>query len=153
MFWLIVSFGVFLAAVCVVGVGAVRHRPRTRRVAAVHWLGVLLFFGGVLNFVAFWHVSVSIGGNAVSGKVEDGRYFVSSRGRLTEVSEATWRYSYAHKASIWITHPLGALGCLLLYWADRERKKLQGAPVPPDSPPSAQTADVGGGGLETTEET
>jgi hypothetical protein len=109
------------------------HPPDGKSI--LHWLGALLFFGAVLNFVVFWHVAVSIGGDAVSGRVEDGKYFVSSHGRLTEVSEATWRYSYAHKTSIWVTHPLGGVGALLLYLADRERKKAAGPP--PEAVPGA----------------
>jgi hypothetical protein len=61
------------------------------------------------------HVAVYIGGDAVSGKIDGQTYYVSSHGKLTEVSEATWRYSYAHTASTWITHPLGALGWFLMY--------------------------------------
>jgi hypothetical protein len=136
--WLILSFGVFVAVICVVGFGAVRNCPRPRGRAIVYLFGMLLFFGGVLNFVIFWHVAVQIGGDAVSGKIEDGRYFVSSHGRLTEVSSETWRYSYAHKVSTWITHPLGAVGLLLMCLTSPERKKPSEPqePTPPQEPVS-----------------
>src|SRR4051812_6108192 len=119
---------------CIVGVGVVRNLPRPRRRAIVYLIGAFLFFGGVLNFVIYWHVAVRIGGDAVSGKVEDGRYFVSSHGKLTEVSPETWRYSYAHKISTWITHPLGAVGLLLMYLTSPERKKPSDQPTPPKPP-------------------
>lgn len=123
MVGLIVSFGLAFAVMCIVCVGLVRHLPQPRRKAVVHLLGALLFFGGLLNFLIFWHVAVFLGGDAVSGKVEDGRYFVSGHGKLTEVSAETWRYSYAHTVSTWITHPLAGLGWLLMYLTDPDRKK------------------------------
>ena len=72
--------------------------------------GLLLFFVAFFNFLAFWFVSVSIGGDALSGKVEGGRYYVSSRGKFTEVSRGVWTYSRVHTISVLITHPLGILG-------------------------------------------
>jgi hypothetical protein len=141
MFWLILSFGVCFAVMCIVGVGVVRNLPQSRRAAIVHLFGALLFLGGLLNFLIFWHVSVAIGGDASSGTVANGKYFVSSHGRLTEVSPATWRYSYVHKISIWVTHPLAGVGWLLMYLTDSERKKHSNRPLQPtpphDSLPSA----------------
>ena len=88
----------------------------TRRTSGWVWgiLGVVLFFGGLANFFIFWHVSVMHGGSPSRGKVEDGRFYLSSHGRLTEVSEATWQYLRAHERSIWVTHPLVFLGLLLV---------------------------------------
>ena len=60
-----------------------------------------------VNFLVFWIVAVSIGGDAFSGKVVNGHYFVSNHGRLTEVSPTVWRYSRIHTVSVWITHPVG----------------------------------------------
>jgi hypothetical protein len=88
----------------------------TKRTPGWVWgiLGVVLFFGGLANFFTFWHVSVMHGGSPSSGKVEDGRFYLSSHGRLTEVNEATWQYLHAHERSIWLTHPLCFLGLLLV---------------------------------------
>jgi hypothetical protein len=63
----------------------------TRRTSGWVWgiIGVVLFFGGLANFFIFWHVSVMNGGSPSRGKVEDGRFYLSSHGRLTEVSEAS----------------------------------------------------------------
>jgi hypothetical protein len=135
VFWLILSFVVFLAAMCVVGYGIVRNLPQRRRNAVVHLLGASLFFGGILNFLVYWHVAVYIGGDAVSGKIENDRHFVSSHGKLTQVSKATWLYSYGHKVSTWITHALVLVGWLLMYLTDPERNKLTNKspqPTPPD---------------------
>ncbi len=74
-----------------------------------------------LNFAVFWIVAVSIGGDAVSGKVESGHYFVSSHGRLTEVSPTVWHYSRIHTVSIWVTHPIGLVGGLI--WLGQKSAK------------------------------
>lgn len=134
MFSLILSFGVSFAVMCIVGFGVVRNLPQPRRTAIVHLFGTLLFFGGLLNFLIFWHVAVYIGGDAVGGKIENGKYFVSSHGKLTEVSEATWHYSYAHAVSTWITHPLAGAGWLLMYLTDPEHKKPSTQPLQPTPP-------------------
>lgn len=134
MFWSILNFALFFAVLCVVGLGVVRSLPQPRRAAAVYLLGAALFIGGLLNFLVFWHVAVYIGGDAVGGKIENGKFFVSSHGTFTEVSEATWHYSYAHAVSTWITHPLGAVGWLLMYLAHRQRKMPSDQPVEPEPP-------------------
>jgi hypothetical protein len=70
-------------------------------------IGGTLFFIAIINFMAFWIIAVSIGGDATSGKVDGGRHYVSNHGKLTEVSSSVWHYSRAHTISVWITHPLG----------------------------------------------
>ena len=54
-------------------------------------------------------VSISIGGDAVEGKSENGKYFVGHRGIFTEVSHGVYQFSRFHSYSIWVTHPLGIL--------------------------------------------
>ncbi len=68
---------------------------------------------GVLNFLAFVAVALWIGGDAVNGHTIDGRFFLSNHGKFTEVSEAVYRYSYAHAVSVWITFPMAFLVALL----------------------------------------
>jgi hypothetical protein len=70
----------------------------------------------LINFTAFWVIAVAIGGDAVSGKVESGRHYLSSHGKLTEVSRAVYVYSYTHTVSVWVTHPavLIAAACLFI---------------------------------------
>jgi|GEM_PF-2600343 hypothetical protein len=83
-------------------------------------IGYTLFFGAIANFTVFWVVGASIGGDAISGKVQGGHYYVSSHGRLTEVSPRIWHYSRIHAVSVWITHPLGILGgCGLMALSER----------------------------------
>jgi hypothetical protein len=93
------------------------------------WLrlvGAFLFFGGFLNFAVFWFIAVAIGGDAVDGRVSEGRYYLASHGQYTEVSERLYRYSYAHTVSTWITHPLGFLGWYLLYKSRQKRSGPKG---------------------------
>ncbi len=41
-------------------------------------------------FAVFWIVSVIAGGDAVNGKIEDGRYYLCSHGKYTQVSRADY---------------------------------------------------------------
>jgi hypothetical protein len=70
------------------------------------YLCVALFLIGIANFFWFFVESLSIGGDALNGRVRDGHYFVGSHGSYTEVSAATWNWSRAHALSVFVTHPL-----------------------------------------------
>ena len=61
---------------------------------------------GLLNFVALFALSMWLGGDAASGKIEDGRYFVGNRGRYHEVSAGVYHASLLHVRSMLITFPL-----------------------------------------------
>src|SRR5262245_4069370 len=82
-----------------------------RRVAGI--IGPALFFLALVNFGAFAVSTFVLGGDALSGKQEDGHFYVSHKGNYTEVSEAAWRYSLAQSLSVFVTHPLGMLGAVL----------------------------------------
>ena len=56
----------------------------------------IVFFVSVANFLAFCAISEVIGGDAINGYAEHGRYFLRSHGRTTEVSEAVFAYSKWH---------------------------------------------------------
>jgi hypothetical protein len=49
--------------------------------AAIIWIGVL-------NFVAFVIIAMNIGGDALNGYEDSGRFYLSSHGRPVEVPEA-----------------------------------------------------------------
>ena len=53
----------------------------------------------MLNCFAFMIHDALIGGSAGIGRVEDGKYYVGSHGRYTEVSRAAFRFSWWHEAS------------------------------------------------------
>src|SRR5205085_10110442 len=92
---------------------------RQRLPAITVFLALAVFVGGLANFAAFFTVSVAIGGDAVSGRVEGDRYYVSSHGRLTEVSPEVWEYSNGHAAITWATSLLAALALALLVLSGR----------------------------------
>lgn len=73
---------------------------------------VTIFFLGLANFAMFLIGAVILGGDAVSGKVEDGHYYLSNHGRLTEVSRGAYIYSRTHTLSVWVTHPLAILAVI-----------------------------------------
>ena len=66
----------------------------------------IVFFISVANFLAFCAISEVIGGDAINGYAEHGRYFLRSHGRTTEVSEAVFAYSKWHAISCFVTHSL-----------------------------------------------
>ena len=74
----------------------------------------------ILNFIAFVVISSRIGGDAVNGKVEGGRYYVfgvatrDGRKVYTEVSERVYTYSRWQVYSILSTWPLMMVGGLFL---------------------------------------
>jgi hypothetical protein len=73
----------------------------------------------ILNFVVFVGLALHLGGDAVNGKREGGRYYLSgynvhtgTKG-YTEVSSTVYRYSKWHVYSIFITWPLMMAGGLV----------------------------------------
>jgi len=86
-------------------------------------LGKYLMAIAFLNFAIFWIVAVSIGGDAVNGKIEGNQYYVASHGRYTEVSSGVWKYSEIHAKSIWVTHPIGFVGALIIYLKRRRKNE------------------------------
>jgi hypothetical protein len=84
----------------------------------------------VANFLLFVVAAIYLGGDAVNGKVENGRYYVfGSRtefGRKvhTEVTESVFRYSKWHASSVFITWPLMiAVGCVRHYIRRRSAQR------------------------------
>jgi hypothetical protein len=85
-------------------------QPRTKW---LNTLGQALVLLGVVNFLLFWIIALSLGGDAYSGKIEDGRYFFKSNHRdprYTEVTKAVWTYSKVHAISVWVTVPMAFAG-------------------------------------------
>jgi hypothetical protein len=54
----------------------------------------------IANFVCFFAGAAYLGGDALNGKSDHGRFFLGSHGKLTEVSEAVYRYSQLHALSV-----------------------------------------------------
>jgi hypothetical protein len=81
-----------------------------------------LFFLALANFAAFVLVGLVIGGDALSGGVEDGHYYVSNHGIHAEVSHGTFIYSRIHTYSVFITHPLAFLAFFILLLLEKHHE-------------------------------
>jgi hypothetical protein len=90
------------------------------------WLKVICF-SALINAGLFILVAVCIGGDALSGKVAGGRYYLANHGSLTEVSYPVFVYSKIHAFSVFIMLPV-AVFARFLWWGLDRRAKAQKAP-------------------------
>jgi hypothetical protein len=101
-----------------------------------YWSGVLLIAVAIAAVPSVMIVESYVGGSAVHGHVEDGRYFVNpghSR-PIVEVSESTWRVVYwVERLSPWSALLPGWLGLFLT--ARGMGPGWKPPPVPPAEPP------------------
>lgn len=79
------------------------------------WLIIAVVSVAVANFVVFLAVAMAIGGDAINGHESAGRYFLSYKGHLTEVSQSVFLYSKIHFISVAITH-ITAMAAWILYY-------------------------------------
>jgi hypothetical protein len=56
----------------------------------------------ILNLAVYIAVAVTLGGDAVNGHVESGRYFLSMHGNLTEVSRQVFEFSRWYTYLLWL---------------------------------------------------
>lgn len=89
---------------------------------------VTIFAIAWLNYTVYWIAGVYLGGFANIGRVQDGKYFLGSHGRYTEVSEAVYTYSRIHGESTLITHGLVFISVLVLL-IFRKHLKENGKPA------------------------
>ena len=93
----------------------------------------ILIFGAltILNCLVFIGLTDHLGGDALSGKLDAGRYFLwgynahSGKKGYTEVSAAIFQYSRWHAYSVIVTWPLMLAGTYMLRGKIR-RKKSRG---------------------------
>ena len=88
----------------------------------------------IVNFAAYWLIAAGYGGEARTGHIKDGRYFLGCHGSYTEVSRSVWSYSYYHGRSIWITHGAFFVGIAILLNTKRKRRNAE-----PSDEPNADT--------------
>src|SRR5436190_12067325 len=69
----------------------------------------------VVNFLAFMLISSYLGGEALTGKIEDGHYFLRYRSRYTEVSATIFAYTRLHALSLFVTFPLAIVAAFFIY--------------------------------------
>jgi hypothetical protein len=88
--------------------------------ASRRWLWNTLAVIGLLNFAVIFLVANWLGGDAVNGKEEGGRYYLANHGKLTEVTHAVWSYSRAHVYSVFVTHPIAMFAGFM---SSREKRR------------------------------
>jgi len=66
-----------------------------------------------INFLAYVTGAIYLGGDAINGRVVDGRYFVMSHGKYTEVSRAAFDYSRYHTYVTWALHAVAMVAVLV----------------------------------------
>lgn len=96
-----------------------------RKLVAVLKLWRLIFVALVLNFAVWAIIAASLGGEAVTGKEEAGRYFLHSKRGYTEVSAQTYRYSNIHTLVTWAGGPLCLLAIFVAKQAASRLKKYE----------------------------
>src|SRR5688572_10026309 len=84
----------------------------------------LIFLAGLANFAVFWVAAGLIGGDAINGGVDEGRYYLANHGRLTEVSEVVFHYSLAHTISVFVTHPLAIAAAGAIQFMNWHKQRL-----------------------------
>ena len=67
----------------------------------------------ILSFAAFVIAATILGGDALNGQTENGRYFLSWHGRATEVSAFVFRYSWYHAIASFVLLALAAISVLV----------------------------------------
>lgn len=65
---------------------------------------------GLLNFFTFIAISEHLGGDALNGYIQAGKYYVCAHGSCVQVSPETWQYSYWHAVT--------AMGGILFSFAE-----------------------------------
>lgn len=65
----------------------------------------LLFVVTVLNFGVWGLVNCAIHGDAINGKIENGKYYVAMKGKFTEVSRCVYLYSAVHTCTQFVLFP------------------------------------------------
>ena len=54
-----------------------------------------------VNFGAYILIAILIGGDAINGHAESGRYYLAMHGHLTQVSRSVFEYSRWHTYLLW----------------------------------------------------
>ena len=82
----------------------------SRRKTATSIMGIMTFFA--VTFIAFVLSSIIFGGDAVNGKIEDGRFYFGSHGEYTEVSRAAYVTSAGY---VMVMSAIVGLGLVLVF--------------------------------------
>ena len=69
---------------------------------------------GVAIILFFFIFSFYIGGSAINGYIEAGKYFVTEHGSVSEVSKTIWTISKISEILFWVFIPLTPIGAFLI---------------------------------------
>lgn len=68
------------------------------------------------NLLAFGIIAHYLGGDAINGRMEGGRYYLATHGHSTEVTQAVYAYSKMHAISVIVTIAIVLFGSLWARW-------------------------------------
>jgi len=103
------------------------------------WINIV----AIINFGLFAVISIIIGGDAVNGYEEAGRYYLGGGGNRTEVNYIIFTISRLHVYSVFITHPLGIIAGVIYsltggkredFWTLSSAPKEERSDVPNPTP-------------------
>ncbi len=79
-------------------------------------VAVVILAMTVYGLVTFVAETQQLGGDALNGHVQDGRYYVADHGRYTEVTADQWELSRSHEIRMLVMQPIAvvAMGFLIL---------------------------------------
>jgi hypothetical protein len=83
---------------------------------------LLALAGSIINFVVFDVESSRLGGEAINGKVDAGRYFVGSHGQYTEVSREQFEWSKWRAHTTWATFSFFAATFVIAWVVEKKSK-------------------------------
>ena len=91
------------------------HRTGVYRNRYVYgWAMKKLITFWAVSFIIFWVLSVFAGGDAVSGKIENGHYYLASHGKYTEVSQIVYVLSAGYLTVLFASVAFTLLPCLFV---------------------------------------
>jgi hypothetical protein len=98
-------------------------RPQLLRLRRFR-IGITLIVCCILNILAFAANSERLGGTAILGMADRGRYFVGNHGRYTEVTASQYRRNLLHDDICLGSLPIVLLGGILTISAARSPNRV-----------------------------
>lgn len=84
----------------------------------------IVLFITIFNFGIWGAANSVIHGDAINGKIEDGKYYVAMKGKYTEVSKRIFIYSYVHTWSVILSFPLTIFLMAIAFGKAIPRKRI-----------------------------
>jgi hypothetical protein len=93
-------------------------------------LAIFVFYAGLVNFALFIVICAFLGGSPGNGMVRSGHYYVGEHGKVTEVSERTYRVTQIYEYGTFVALPLSILA---LAYGNSLKKRAESYPFPSDN--------------------